>query len=210
MLQAVLTADIVNSTGLTKPQQRKLLQSLERILAGEPHEFFRGDSFQVQVKKPANALALALLCRTAAIALEPAGNPAFDIRVSIGIGKGARSNTKPLWQSNAEAFVLSGRAFDTLQSSGRRLTMATGNTMANEALQLTALYADTICTGLTARQAATVHQLLQGHTQLAAARKLKKSASTIHQHLTAARWTEMATILQHYQNMITLLQDDNN
>ncbi|MFT4156000.1 hypothetical protein [Parafilimonas sp.] len=207
MLQAVITADIVNSTRMNKKQETQLLQTLEGLFADQPHEFFRGDSFQVLVLQPALSLQLALLCRTAAIALEPESRP-FDIRMGIGIGYGA-GNTGHLWQSKEEAFILSGRAFDTLAGTNSRMAMAAADPVAAEALQVISLYLDAICAGITGRQAATVHYLLQGQSQQAAAQQLQKSPSTIHQHLKAARWPEMQVILQHYQNIITLMPNDN-
>jgi hypothetical protein len=68
-LRAVLTGDIVNSTRLKKIAEKKLLKILTAALAAHQFEFYRGDSFQVYVRNPAEALKIALICRTAAISL---------------------------------------------------------------------------------------------------------------------------------------------
>jgi len=87
MTGAVITADIVNSTKLSKTEYKKLMKSLTAVLQEHQHEFFRGDSFQVLVKSPSNALQVLLQARTAAMKLSEASMPVTDIRASIGIGQ---------------------------------------------------------------------------------------------------------------------------
>ena len=67
MLSAVITADIVNSTKLLKADYKKLVKNLEATLQPYQHEFFRGDSFQVFVKSPGEALKVLLQARTVSI-----------------------------------------------------------------------------------------------------------------------------------------------
>ena len=53
--QAVLTGDIVNSTKISAAAEKKLLKVLQQVLAAYKFEFYRGDSFQVYIKNPAEA-----------------------------------------------------------------------------------------------------------------------------------------------------------
>jgi hypothetical protein len=203
--KAILTGDIVNSTRMEPAEEKKLLRVLQQVLATHPYEFYRGDSFQVYVKEASEALKTALLCRTAAIAGSPEEEtPSVDIRVSIGIGE-VKTPVKALSTAKGEAFILSGRVFDEIAKTDKRLAIATTNKLANEGLQVIADYINAIFKEMTVKQAEVIFQLLKGQTQQAVADKLDKSKSTIHQHVSAGRWAEIERLLQQYENIIKQL-----
>ena len=204
-IQAILTADIVNSTKITSPTEKKLLKVLQQLLAAYKFEFYRGDSFQVYIKNPAEALRIALLCRTAAINISQDENFLNDIRISIGIGQ-VIPPIKILGNAKGQAFILSGRAFDEIVKTGKRLVISSSNALANEAFQIMSDYINAIFNGITGKQAQVIFELLQGQTQLSVASKLKKSKSTINQHVNAGRWLEVSRLLQQYENIINLLK----
>jgi hypothetical protein len=204
-MQAILTADIVNSTKITSATEKKLLKVLQLLLAAYKFEFYRGDSFQVYIKNPAEALRIALLCRTAAINISQDENFLNDVRISIGIGQ-VIPPVKILGNAKGEAFILSGRAFDEIVKTGKRLVISSGNALANEAFQIMSDYINAIFNGITGKQAQVIFELLQGQTQLSVASKLKKSKSTINQHVNAGRWLEISRLLQQYENIINLLK----
>ena len=204
-IQAVLTGDIVNSTQLSPAAGKKLLTQLHQVLGAHQYEFYRGDSFQVYLRDAAPALQLALLCRTAAMGIAGvAGPPASDVRLSIGIAA-----TKPpaalLGASKGEAFIVSGRAFDEMLQQGSRLAITSINALANEGLDVIAAYINAIFKMMTGKQAMVIFELLKGDTQQAVAQKLKKSKSTVHQHVTAGRWPEIEKLLQQYTNIVKLI-----
>jgi hypothetical protein len=204
-IQAVLTGDIVNSTKLTAGAEKKLLQLLRKVLAPHAFEFYRGDSFQAYLADAGMALQTALLCRTAAIAL--AADSVFfppDVRISSGIDKTKQPARTP-GTAKGGAFVLSGRAFDGMVQQNTRLAITTNSRLANEGLQVMADYTNAIFKNMTAKQAIVIFELLKGQTQQAVSAKLKKSKSTISQHVNAGRWPEIEKMLQHYQNIINQL-----
>ena len=204
-IQAVLTGDIVNSTRLGQAVEKKLLRGLQQLLAGHRFEFYRGDSFQVYIKNAGAALQTALLCRTAAISIAgDAATVSSDIRISIGIGK-VKTPATGLGMAKGEAFVLSGRAFDEITKKDIRLAIASTNELANEGLQVIADYINSILKVMTGKQAGVIFELLKGETQQAVAVKLKKSKSTINQHVNAGRWPEIEKLVEHYQNIINQL-----
>jgi len=203
-IQAILTGDIVNSTQLTTRVEKKLLACLQQLLSPYQYEFYRGDSFQVYIKEAADALALALLCRTAAISIGSHGAVGSDVRLSIGIGD-VKMPVTSLGTGKGEAFVLSGRAFDGLAASGATLAIASTSALAGEGLQVIADYCNAVFSTLTGKQAAVIFELLKGESQQAVAARLKKSKSTISQHVTAGRWPELEKLLLHYKNIINLL-----
>jgi hypothetical protein len=204
-LHAVITGDIVNSTKLDARQEKLLLKKLEEILSPYKYEFYRGDSFQVYIKDSSVSLTVALLCRTAAIALMPEeGTVVSDVRVSIGIGT-VETPIRSLRSAKGEAFLLSGRAFDSLEKTEGRLVVVTPDNMANIACEVMSDYINSIYKQMTAKQAEVIFELLKGDTQQQVAEKLNKSKSTISQHVTAGRWDEIERILKNYKKLIELL-----
>lgn len=205
-IQAVITGDIVNSTKLKAAKEKKLLMILQEVLLPYQFEFYRGDSFQVYQKNAAEALKTALLCRTAAIYITPGmeNNTVADVRISIGIGT-VKAPVRLLGNAKGEAFVLSGRSFDEIAKTNTRLVISTSNALAREGLQVIADYINSIFKVMTSRQASVIFELLKGQNQQVVAEKLKKSKSTIHQHVIAGRWAEIEKLLQQYQNIINQL-----
>lgn len=204
-IRAVLTGDIVNSTRIGKANERKLLKSLQQVLAAHLFEFYRGDSLQVYIKEPRQALQMALLCRTAGMSItqDKIVVPS-DVRVSIGIGQ-VNTSVKSLGNAKGEAFVLSGRAFDEELNTDTRLVISTANPMANAGLQVIADYINAIFKVMTSKQAVVIFELLKGETQQQVAGKLKKSKSTINQRVSAGRWPEIEKLLKQYENIINQL-----
>lgn len=207
-IAAVLTGDVVNSTQLSQSQEKLLFKILSALFT-ERHtfEFFRGDSFQLYMDDPKDALRMALACRSVAIGLTASdtveNERKYDIRISIGIGQ-VSVPVKSLSIAKGEAFLLSGRSFDGLGDS-RRLTIVCGNEIADIGLAVIADYLDIICKGMTAKQAELITALLQGTTQQQMAITLDKSKSTISQLANAGRWPEIEKLLEYYKRMIEKL-----
>ena len=207
-IAAVLTGDIVNSTKLLLTQEARLIKALDEVLGRFPgkqrlHEFYRGDSFQVYLEEPVEALRLALVCR--ALAIEVTGDEetevVSDIRISIGIGE-VKLPIHQLGVAKGEAFILSGRRFDALQQSEQRLAIGCGVPLADIGFQVMADYLDSIYKGMTAKQARVIQELLQGTTQQQLATTLNKSKSTISQLANTGRWAEIEKLLSQYGQLI--------
>ena len=146
-----------------------------------------------------------MLCRTAAIGiLQEKSFFSSDVRISIGIAK-TKAPVKTLGSARGEAFILSGRAFDEIVKEDTRLAIATTNKLANEGLQVLADYTNAIFKNMTGKQAIVIFELLKGQTQQQVAAKLKKSKSTINQHVNAGKWPEVEKLLQQYKNIINQL-----
>lgn len=202
---AVLTADIVRSTSLSAALERQLVARLRLILSSTRFEFYRGDSFQAYTRQAADALLLSLRCRCAAISLNRVNRePGPDIRIGLGIGNVKIAVTSP-GLAKGEAFLLSGRIFETLADTGRRLAISTHDPLACEGLQVIAAYTDTIFNSLTPKQAGVIGALLNGSSQQAVALALRKSKSTVSQHAAAAHWPEIQDLIIHFQKIIKLM-----
>lgn len=202
--RAVITADIVGSTLLAKAGLKKLMKELDVLLAGYSFEFFRGDSFQVYVKSAEEALPLILKVRAAAVKHSPS-DFGCDIKSAIGIGE-VKSAVRVLHTATDEAFVLSGRAFDTLKPPQRLLfSCSEKNKIVQLGLQVSANFIDYVFRHLTVKQAAVVSELLQNKTQTETAKLLKKSQATINKHVQAAGWPELERLLANHKQFISAL-----
>jgi hypothetical protein len=202
---AILTGDIVNSTQLLPEQEIRLIKVLRLFMAGQAYEFYRGDSFQVYIKKPVEALRLALACRGLAIGItEESEKEISDIRISIGIGE-VILPIGNLGVAKGEAFLLSGRQFDQLQQTEQRLAISCSEPIANIGFQVMADYLDSIYSRMTAKQANLIVELLRGVTQQQFAVTNNKSKSTVSQLANAGRWPEIERLLKQYEMLINQL-----
>ncbi|GAB4091945.1 hypothetical protein [Flaviaesturariibacter terrae] len=202
-IAAVLTADIVNSTALGQAASTELRADLETGMKAELFEFFRGDSFQALLRDPEEGLKAALAGRCAARSL----GTEYDVRCSIGIGRVDGAITQ-LATASGEAFLLSGRAFDSL-GSDQRLSIVSGNAACNAAFRILAAYCDHLFQGLTAKQASVVLALLSGKTQTEAATQLQVTQATISNHAHSAGWSKIEWLLAEYAALCrTLTQND--
>jgi hypothetical protein len=206
-LHAVITGDIVNSSNLGTGAEETLLQALQSVLSPYLTEFYRGDSLQAFLKDPAVSLRVALLCRTTAISVTAGedGPAVSDVRIGIGLGSVTQPVRAP-GTARGEAFLLSGRGLDGIQKTERRLTIVSGQVIADIGLEAMADHLDAIYRQMTPKQAAAIGWLLRGVTQQEVAAKLNKSRSTISQLAAAGGWTEIEKILQLFAKLINQLQ----
>ena len=203
-ISAVITADIVNSTLFTNAEEKRFKDRVNSVLKPNRFEFYRGDSFQVFIKDPHEALRMVLMVRTEArkIALQ------YDVRCSIGIGE-VNPYIKKLSTATDAAFVLSGRSFDALESSGQRLSISSPDPTVNHGLNAISYFLDYLIRNLTEKQAEVIGELLQDNTQTEAAKKLRRSASTVSKHAQAAGWHEILKIFTEYDHLISILINGN-
>lgn len=207
---AILTGDVVNSTKLSLEEGTKLITVIGLFLAHNPYEFYRGDSFQAYIKKPDEALRIALACRCVAIGItenrkEDTASIA-DVRLSIGIGE-VPIPLRNLGMARGEAFLLSGRQFDLLQETDRRLAIRCNDDkpIANIGFDVMTDYLDSVCRKMTPIQANLVVALLRGQTQQQYALTYQKSKSTVSQLASAGRWPEIEKVLGQYEKLIKLI-----
>jgi hypothetical protein len=203
---AVITADIVNSTRLSKAENKKFMKDLAVIFQGHQYEFFRGDSFQVFIKSPNEALQILLQTRTAAMKLSGSSMPVADIRASIGVGQ-VKLPVKSFQTATGDVFILSGRAFDKMAKTERTfITTNEKNKAVNLGFKLISEFIDYLFQRLTFKQAGVVYELLLDRTQIETAKRLKKSQATVHKHAQAAGWPEIEKLLADYKNLIALTE----
>jgi hypothetical protein len=206
-LKAVITADIVNSTKLHGQDEKKFKTALSAILESHKYEFYRGDSFQIFLKSPEDALLAALRIRSTAMKIPSDSSvPLIDVRIGIGIGQ-VTQPVKTLKTAAGEAFVLSGRAFDQLKNSERLVIKCNEkNQLVNLGFKLLSHFLDYLFHRLTYKQAAVVSELLFNRTQVETAKRLKKSQATINKHTQSAGWPEIEKLLTDYRHLINSIE----
>jgi len=199
-MEAVITADIVNSTKLdNRDFQLLLIEIQEQFPECDKLEFYRGDSFQVLVKDAATVYHKMLQCRLKAIS-HSMQEARVDIRQSISLGYVA-ADISNLDSHLEDIFVTSGRALDRITDpkSQQHLLITCGDAIFDISYDLIAHYTDSLVSQVTAKQAEVLYYLLLGKNQKEAATLLKKSAATINQQVKAARFEEMAYLLEQYK-----------
>lgn len=121
IITSVITGDIVESR---KADSAAWLPRLKKVLSAEGKsprswEIYRGDSFQVEVKEPENALLVAIRIKAAIKSVKN-----LDVRMAIGIGE-RNSTTKRVAESDGEAFIRSGETLEALKKSKHTLAIKT-------------------------------------------------------------------------------------
>lgn len=208
---AVITADIVNSSLLENKDFNVLTRKLKSLISkgkGIFH-FYRGDSFQCYLTDPYSAYRLALKLRSLTKSSEnEAAQSETDLKISLGIGT-IETPVIRISEAMGEAFIISGRELDNLETQGRRFIARSGDSKINIALDTISLFTDYLYKGLTLKQSEVLLLLLNGKTQQQIAGTLKKSQSTINRHVQALGWNEFEQLLSGYDKcVIKLLKNE--
>lgn len=191
-VKGVITGDIVGSTAINLDWRETLLDCIRKsvdelsILSPLKMELFRGDSFQIIVDKPEEALKVAVLLRAMLKSQTPKSSKTFwDARIALGVGS-IFYNTNKIVISDGEAFQLSGRELDAIGKG--RLTIKTRWEDVNDELKVITAFADDIITGWSILQAQVIYTALLYQTpQKVIASKTNKSAQNISKVLGAAK-----------------------
>jgi hypothetical protein len=205
---AVLTGDIVGSTGLPPPGLPTLMQRLreaaERFSAAFPGavlgrlDVFGGDGWQILMPDWKRSLRAAVYMRAVAKSTEAMK---ADSRVAVAWGAVDTGSLKPerISESTGEAFTRSGRALKTMRKQGR-LVLDDGEACGEwRFLRTSVTLVDELASRWTPRQAETVAVALLGHGQGAIAARLGKRQPTVYRALRAAGWQGIAVLLEQIE-----------
>jgi hypothetical protein len=202
--QAVITADMVNSTGFAREDAALWLEELVRILrehtsfkwALKP-EIYRGDSFQGVLKSADQAMHVAILARAAM----RSRSPHTDIRVAIGIGK-TELVTDRAGTSDGEAFRLSGHLADHIRMQKARIGIALPGP--SEPLNATLDLLETLIENWTTAQSEVIVALLHNQNITQIAEKLRISQPAASQRVAAAKWWAIENFLATFPKQLAL------
>jgi hypothetical protein len=197
---AVITGDIIGSSGLSIPDRKRLVnvigessRQLRRIfgkIVPLDVDVFRGDSWQVLLSDPPQSLRTALMFR--ALLRWKMESHSFDTRLAIGVGT---ATVMPRWrvsEGSGEAFRASGLALDSMKK--RRMSFSFPGSDVEAPLDVIVHLLDEIAVRWSDRQARAVVGALQGWTQKKIAANWEEPAITqqaVALHLEAAGWHAM-------------------
>ena len=206
-MKGVITGDVVGSTkindfGKLPKLINDLITEISLYCTKCKVEIGRGDSFQVLVEDPKQALLVALLIRAgfrkSSIDL---GNKDLDVRLSVGIGEVSYMDEK-IGQSNGEAFILSGHGFDNL-TKAQRLSVQTFSESINSELKVETAFVDDIVSNWTHLHGEIMYQsLLTDATQCELAKKLGTSQQNICKRLYCAKEKLVRLYLNRFSSLI--------
>jgi hypothetical protein len=139
---SVLTGDIINSRKSTPGIWLEALKS-ELNLVGQSPEYWEtksGDTFQLLIDDPVNALLIAIKLKAAIKTIKP-----LDGRLAIGIGDMTYQSQR-IMESNGSAFIHSGEKFEVLKKEKQTLAVKTSwpdfDTIINLCLRLGLVFMD--------------------------------------------------------------------
>jgi|SRR5690606_14564270 len=115
----IITGDIINSKRNSPKVWLKLLKKELNVIGATPKvwEIYRGDSFQVIINDPGNALMVAIKIKAAMMSLSK-----VDVRMALGFGKRTH-NAPKITESNGSAFVHSGEKFEMLNQEKQKIAV---------------------------------------------------------------------------------------
>lgn len=202
--QAVITADMVNSTGFAREDAALWLEELIRILRESPTfqwvlkpEIYRGDSFQGVLKNAGDAMHVAVLARAAM----RSNSPHTDLRIAIGIGKTELVTDRP-GTSDGEAFRLSGRLADHIRMQKARIGIALP--VPSEPLNASLDLLETVIENWTTAQSEVIVALLQNQSISLIAERLGISQSAASQRVAASKWWAIENFLATFPKHLAL------
>jgi Trp operon repressor len=195
LILAVLTGDIIASRSSPTAQWLPILQEALAYWGSTPSDWilYRGDSFQLKVQAP-QALLACFLLKSALRSVR------LDVRIGIGIGKETYSG-RSLAESNGEAYILSGQAFDSLSQYNMALKSCFGQRY-DEYWNLVLHLALTFADKWTVAESRALYALLQNPnlTQIQLAEQLGKAQSTISEALKRAHYVELKEMINIFKD----------
>lgn len=199
---AVLTGDLVNSTGVSDPagfQRRlhELLRFLQEKYSAETSAY-RGDGFQVAMGEPTRAMEAAITLKAGLIAASPKAAERWDARIAVAIGAGSiRDDTSGL------VYIESGHALDAMNK--QRLVIHGEPETFLVSASLATAFVDDIIDSWTATEAETLFEYLRAReSHKLIAQRLGKKRPTVTLSLQRARYTLIDRYIRDLNRLMEL------
>jgi hypothetical protein len=218
-MKAVITADIIDYTKLKPIDANQVIDAIRKAF-NNPNAFNsgrtnlnatfsikRGDSVQVELDNPVNALKVALLLKTAvnAINLVPdkkRNKPMVDVRIAIGIGD-IDAQRDDVNTSSGEAYEYSGRTLDTMKKSKRKIAIRTSKKQWDSEISTEFLLLEEIMRGWKITSAEVLHLTLLGLKEKDIEVKLDISQSAVNQRKSTAGWNGIDALINRFEELIS-------
>jgi hypothetical protein len=200
---AVITGDVINSRKVPAGRWMPALKNeLARSGVTPRHwEIYRGDSFQLEIKEPAEALTRAVLIKAALKSIK-----GIDTRIAIGIGLKTHT-AKKITESNGSAFILSGELAEELKKRKVTLAVRSNNTDFDQEINVSLALAMAIMDHWSVNLARTVHAKLNDteSPQEVLGRKLKVKQNAVSTRLSRASYYEIEALLELFVKKVNQL-----
>ncbi len=203
-LIAVITADVIGSSGYSTDERRSLDRILRAAFRDTEQRFpsaihtsmaFRvtaGDEFQCVIADVPQVLRVLTYLRT--VAASGGLNPPVRFRASIGIGSLSTPKRSNPYEEDGIAFVRARRGLEQLEKSRsptRRTALISGDEAIDTSADAVLCLADYIMQGWTVPQWEAVRWALLGLKRKEMARKLKIAHQNVTKRILAAGWLQI-------------------
>jgi len=214
-MRAVVTADIVDYTKLTKEEADDVLIKVHHLIDVFKSSKFniqnnflikRGDSIQGELEHQKDALRVALLLKTGINGLHyeetKKRSSLIDVRIAIGIGNVVIRNS--INESSGDAYIYSGRTLDAMKRNKRMISIKTNNQEFDAELETELKLLEVIMSGWTTTSAEILYWTILGYDEKEIAKKLEVSQPAINQGKKRAGWNAVEALLERFESLIQL------
>lgn len=197
---AIITGDIIHSVKVSPKTWLVKLKSVLHTIGKSPAawQIYRGDSFQLMVKDPADALSVAILIKATLRSIPP-----LDVRMAIGIGDISYLATK-ITESNGSAFVHSGEKFESLKTEKQNLALRSPWQDFDEEINMLLKLGLIAMDNWTASSAEMVHHALfiPGISQEELGKLAGIRQSAVSRRLKRAYFDEISALIDRYKTQL--------
>ncbi len=208
-MQAVLTGDIVGSSGLSPENHRKVVRAVKSVADAFPDavvgavDVYSGDSWQMLVSDCGLSLRIAVYLRAI---LKREKDFSVDSRVSIAWGDVdmEQVDAERMSESTGELFTASGRGLVELKKASLMCFSVLHDDYLSAAVGGALGLVDVLIRQWSTEQARAVAATLMGRTQAAIAAEFGVGQSSINKSLQAAHWLEIESTLNSIDKIIKI------
>jgi hypothetical protein len=201
-MTSIITGDIVNSREVNNPDEWMLpFKKILSVYGKSPKvwEIYRGDSFQLEVKKAEESLLAAINIKACIKSIK-----GLDVRMAIGIGDKTYDAPR-ITEANGAAFIYSGEHFEKLKKFKQHLAVRTPWPDIDDELNVMISLATIIMGRWSSSSAALILLSLQNTSlsQKELGNKIGRTQSTVSERQTRAYYAEIMKLEAFYRKRIS-------